>query len=230
MVNQLPGTQGNNPLLAMDSHLPDTQDSEPLNQGNNPLLPGTQGNSPLLPGTQGNNPLLPGTQGNNLLLPGTQGNAPLLLGVTLVNNLPVTPLKARPFTVLDSLYFLCMVHTILFKAFIIKYYDYTKIQNPFPSPGYGAPPTGPPGCPPGVSPDVYTWFVAVDTDKSGQITATELQAALTNGNWSNFNAETCRLMIGKLSYVPLDEDGKSDENKVNFPQTFFLGVPRAVLL
>ena len=37
---------------------------------------------------------------------------------------------------------------------------------------------------------------AVDTDKSGQITATELQQALCNGNWTPFNAETCRLMIG----------------------------------
>jgi len=43
---------------------------------------------------------------------------------------------------------------------------------------------------------VYSWFVAVDTDRSGQISAMELQSALTNGNWSNFNAETCRLMIG----------------------------------
>ena len=37
---------------------------------------------------------------------------------------------------------------------------------------------------------------AVDTDKSGQITAKELQQALCNGNWAPFNAETCRLMIG----------------------------------
>ena len=54
------------------------------------------------------------------------------------------------------------------------------------------------GCPPGMDPSVYSWFVAVDADRSGQITAKELQAALTNGNWSNFNAETCRLMIGIL--------------------------------
>ncbi|ESO89218.1 hypothetical protein LOTGIDRAFT_154309 [Lottia gigantea] len=36
----------------------------------------------------------------------------------------------------------------------------------------------------------------VDQDRSGKITATELQQALMNGNWSAFNPETCRLMIG----------------------------------
>lgn len=63
--------------------------------------------------------------------------------------------------------------------------------------GYGGGPPPPTGCPPGVDPTVYNWFIAVDTDNSGQITANELQQALTNGNWSHFNAETCRLMIGK---------------------------------
>ena len=52
------------------------------------------------------------------------------------------------------------------------------------------------GCPPGVDPTLYSWFVAVDTDHSGAISTTELQQALTNGNWSHFNPETCRLMIG----------------------------------
>ena len=61
---------------------------------------------------------------------------------------------------------------------------------------------GRPGCPPGVDPNLYSWFVAVDADGSGQISAKELQAALTNGNWSNFNPETCRLMIGKWHQDP----------------------------
>ena len=47
-----------------------------------------------------------------------------------------------------------------------------------------------------MDPGVYSWFVAVDADRSGSISATELQQALTNGNWSHFNQETCRLMIG----------------------------------
>lgn len=60
-------------------------------------------------------------------------------------------------------------------------------------PGYGQPTSG---CPPGMDPTVYSWFVTVDTDRSGSITSKELQQALTNGNWSHFNPETCRLMIG----------------------------------
>lgn len=55
--------------------------------------------------------------------------------------------------------------------------------------------TPPCGVPPGVDPTVYSWFVAVDTDRSGSISAQELQQALTNNNWTHFNAETCRLMI-----------------------------------
>jgi len=65
----------------------------------------------------------------------------------------------------------------------------------------GAPYGQPPGCPPGMDPTVYSWFVAVDADHSNSISATELQQALTNGNWSHFNPETCRLMIGKACYV-----------------------------
>ncbi|XP_060570454.1 programmed cell death protein 6-like isoform X2 [Ruditapes philippinarum] len=50
--------------------------------------------------------------------------------------------------------------------------------------------------PPGVSPELWGWFQTVDTDRSGKITADELRQALHNGNWSPFNPETCRLMIG----------------------------------
>jgi len=53
----------------------------------------------------------------------------------------------------------------------------------------GAPYGQPPGCPPGMDPNVYSWFIAVDADNSGSISATELQQALTNGNWSHFNPE-----------------------------------------
>ena len=51
--------------------------------------------------------------------------------------------------------------------------------------------------PPPVDPQTVAWFQAVDTDRSGHITARELQQALMNANWSNFNFDTCRLMIGK---------------------------------
>jgi len=56
-------------------------------------------------------------------------------------------------------------------------------------PGYGAPQQ------PGVDPQVQQWFNAVDSDRSGQIEAKELQKALVNGNWSNFSEEACRMMI-----------------------------------
>ena len=42
---------------------------------------------------------------------------------------------------------------------------------------------------------VRQWFMAVDADRSGHITATELQQALVNGNMSRFTEETCRMLI-----------------------------------
>ncbi|XP_064607649.1 programmed cell death protein 6-like [Liolophura sinensis] len=75
-------------------------------------------------------------------------------------------------------------------------------QNPYgaqgyggrpPVPAYSAPPAGPP---PGINPELWSWFQSVDQDRSGRISADELQRALVNSNWSQFNSETCRLMIG----------------------------------
>lgn len=51
---------------------------------------------------------------------------------------------------------------------------------------------------PPIDPQVQQWFMSVDADKSGRITAIELQQALVNANWSHFNPETCRLMIGEF--------------------------------
>uniref|UniRef100_A0A0A9YF23 Programmed cell death protein 6 n=1 Tax=Lygus hesperus TaxID=30085 RepID=A0A0A9YF23_LYGHE len=47
-------------------------------------------------------------------------------------------------------------------------------------------------------PHEFLWdiFQKVDKDRSGHISATELQTALSNGTWSPFNPETVRLMIG----------------------------------
>ncbi|XP_034477711.1 programmed cell death protein 6-like [Drosophila innubila] len=44
----------------------------------------------------------------------------------------------------------------------------------------------------------FLWnvFQSVDKDKSGHISAAELQEALSNGTWSAFNSETVRLIIG----------------------------------
>ncbi|KAF3427440.1 hypothetical protein E2986_06510 [Frieseomelitta varia] len=47
-----------------------------------------------------------------------------------------------------------------------------------------------------VNPEVQQWFVAVDRDGSGRITATELKAALANGQGGTFSDTACRLMIG----------------------------------
>ena len=63
---------------------------------------------------------------------------------------------------------------------------------------YYAPAAGYGGPPPNIDPQVAQWFQAVDSDRSGRITAPELQQALTNANWTHFNVETCNLMIGKL--------------------------------
>jgi len=77
-------------------------------------------------------------------------------------------------------------------------------QNP-----YGAPP---------VNPQVQSMFAAVDKDRSGHITATELQAALINSNWSPFNEvriETCRLMISMF-----DRDHSGTINLQEFQQLY----------
>ncbi len=42
-------------------------------------------------------------------------------------------------------------------------------------------------------------ILRVDKDRSGFITAAELQTALSNGTWTPFNPETVRLMIGKTN-------------------------------
>merc|ERR1711973_842582 len=71
-------------------------------------------------------------------------------------------------------------------------------------PGYGAPQQ------PAVDPQVQQWFNAVDSDRSGQIEAKELQKALVNGNWSNFSEEACRMMIDMY-----DKDKKGTSTYTN---------------
>ncbi|XP_028406676.1 programmed cell death protein 6-like [Dendronephthya gigantea] len=69
-------------------------------------------------------------------------------------------------------------------------------HQPYTYPAYNPsmrPQTGPP---PGIDMALWQWFQAVDQDNSGGISSDELQRALLNGNWSQFNSETCRLMIG----------------------------------
>ncbi|CAJ0956817.1 unnamed protein product, partial [Mesorhabditis belari] len=60
------------------------------------------------------------------------------------------------------------------------------------------------------APNLQSIFSSVDRDRSGQISADELQRALSNGTWNPFNPETCRLMIGMF-----DSNG---DGAINFPE------------
>jgi peflin len=57
--------------------------------------------------------------------------------------------------------------------------------------GYGAPRVPPPGA----DPQLWNWFVAVDTDNSGSINATELERALINGDWTPFDLDTVKMLM-----------------------------------
>ncbi|KAF8466516.1 hypothetical protein JB92DRAFT_3086221 [Gautieria morchelliformis] len=79
-----------------------------------------------------------------------------------------------------------------------------------PGPGYGQGPPPPPagrpggfaaaapaGPPAGADPteSLWNWFQSVDVDRSGAITATELQHALVNGDWTPFDLDTVKLLM-----------------------------------
>ncbi|KAJ7076676.1 hypothetical protein B0H15DRAFT_863506 [Mycena belliarum] len=72
-----------------------------------------------------------------------------------------------------------------------------------PGGGYGAgghaggfgPAVGGHGPPPGADPQLWNWFTSVDTDRSGAITATELERALINGDWTPFDLDTVKLLM-----------------------------------
>lgn len=81
--------------------------------------------------------------------------------------------------------------------------------------GYGGPgaPGGPGGFsrgmapggpPPGADPQLWSWFAAVDTDRSGAITAVELERALINGDWTPFDLDTVKLL---MSMFDVDRSG-----------------------
>lgn len=62
----------------------------------------------------------------------------------------------------------------------------------------------------------FLWdvFNRVDRDRSGYISAEELQVALSNGTWTPFNPETVRLMIGMFD--------KHNRGQVNFEDFGYL--------
>ncbi|PFH50069.1 hypothetical protein AMATHDRAFT_61829 [Amanita thiersii Skay4041] len=49
--------------------------------------------------------------------------------------------------------------------------------------------------PPGADPQMWQWFAAVDTDRSGYITANELQTALINANGTRFDLDTVKMLM-----------------------------------
>jgi len=68
-------------------------------------------------------------------------------------------------------------------------------------------------------------FQRVDADRSGAIDASELQSALSNGNWTPFNPETVRLMIGMFdkkgtSTISFDEFGSLWKYVTDWQQCF----------
>lgn len=72
--------------------------------------------------------------------------------------------------------------------------------------GFGAPSRGmaPGGPPPGADSQLWSWFAAVDTNRSGTISATELERALINGDWSPFDLDTVKLL---MSMFDVDRSG-----------------------
>ncbi|KAF9648065.1 EF-hand [Thelephora ganbajun] len=62
-------------------------------------------------------------------------------------------------------------------------------------PGYSPQPAHLHRAPPGADPELWHWFTAVDTDKSGSITVNELQSALVNGNWTKFDLDTVKMLM-----------------------------------
>ncbi|KAJ3534603.1 hypothetical protein NMY22_g6856 [Coprinellus aureogranulatus] len=53
-----------------------------------------------------------------------------------------------------------------------------------------------PAPPPHADPQLWSYFMAVDADRSGAISATELQRALVNGDWSRFDLDTVKMLMG----------------------------------
>lgn len=62
-------------------------------------------------------------------------------------------------------------------------------------PGYAPQPPPPRGPPAGADPELWHWFSAVDADRSGSITVTELQSALVNGNFTKFDLDTVKMLM-----------------------------------
>jgi Ca2+-binding EF-hand superfamily protein len=49
--------------------------------------------------------------------------------------------------------------------------------------------------PAGADPQLWSWFISVDLDRSGCISAIELERALINGDWTPFDLDTVKLLM-----------------------------------
>jgi len=52
-----------------------------------------------------------------------------------------------------------------------------------------------PVAPRGANPKLWSYFLTVDADRSGSISAPELQSALVNGDWTPFDLDTVKLLM-----------------------------------
>ncbi|PWN25921.1 EF-hand [Jaminaea rosea] len=66
------------------------------------------------------------------------------------------------------------------------------------------------GPPPGADPQLWSWFIAVDGDRSGRISARELQSALVNGDNSHFDLDTVKML---MSIFDTDRSGEITFNE-----------------
>jgi Ca2+-binding EF-hand superfamily protein len=74
----------------------------------------------------------------------------------------------------------------------------------------GFPSTAGYAMPPGADPQLWNWFTSVDLDRSGAITAIELERALINGDWSAFDLDTVKLL---MTIFDTDRNGTIDFNE-----------------
>ncbi|KAJ7261334.1 hypothetical protein B0H12DRAFT_1273478 [Mycena haematopus] len=90
--------------------------------------------------------------------------------------------------------------------------NYTNAQNLRPHPSQSRPQSAAPPiyassgsrhshhqsyqAPPSHDAQLYQYFSAVDQDRSGSISVPELQSALVNGNWTRFDLDTVKMLMG----------------------------------
>ncbi|EPQ58394.1 EF-hand [Gloeophyllum trabeum ATCC 11539] len=75
------------------------------------------------------------------------------------------------------------------------HHSHSQSRQSYQNYGTAPPSYGGYGPPPNADPQLWRWFSTVDTDRSGQISLNELQAALVNGNWTKFDLDTVKMLM-----------------------------------